>query len=56
MQNAIDMNMTEYEKKAAIKKLQVEIDKRCAFFCILTDIKGINTGKKPNQPINKSSN
>lgn len=29
------MNATE--KKAAIKKLQMEIDKRCVFFRILTD-------------------
>lgn len=38
--------MTDFERQAAIKKLQLEIDKRCAFFAILTDVKGSNTGKK----------
>lgn len=38
--------MTDIEKKVKIKALQEEINRRCSFFLILSDIKGSNTGKK----------
>lgn len=36
--------MTETEKKAEIRKLQEEINRRCCFFTVLSDIRGNNTG------------
>lgn len=39
--------MTDIEKRVQIKKLQQEIDKRCAFFRILTDA-GIKKSATPD--------
>lgn len=41
--------MTDMQKAAEIKKLQMEIDKRCYFFALLTAIKGSNTTTKKSK-------
>lgn len=42
------MEMTPTEKQARIRELQQEIDRRCAFFRIITDV-----GANKARPVNK---